>query len=443
MKFTSAAIDLAFFAAPIAVLGAESKRRYRNLFVPKRLEDVKQRIGNVEAHIESSNVNSNEAEMDELWNDDVNIDAGILLDKGASRSLDLNTKAAQTHGIDQDATARVSDNTEAGVLGDAGNDTDLQTTRFLQRLKRNNLREPENVGRKSASDFSGNSSDALNSKRDRQLQSDCSCVGDYDAIPASEDFAALVTNCLMDATCPYGSDLNCWDTSLVTDMSNAFGGYPYANDPIDCWDVSQVTNMRKMFYDAYEFNQPLDSWDVGKVNDMSYLFCYAYEFNQALDSWDVGQVTNMIYMFTGYDYDYPNSFNQDLSSWNVGQVTSMAGMFFYATSFDQALNSWNVGEVTDMKYMFYYASSFDQALSSWDVGKVTNMEQMFLYATNFNQALNSWNVGEVTDMRYMFFFAYTFNQALDSWDVSKVTDMRDMFYDAYAFNQPFIRHSIG
>ena len=63
----------------------------------------------------------------------------------------------------------------------------------------------------------------------------------------------------------YG-EINTWDVSLITDMSNLFmswnGFYNNFNDDISNWDVSNVTIMHQMFYKASGFNQPLNDWDV-------------------------------------------------------------------------------------------------------------------------------------------------------------------------------------
>ena len=48
---------------------------------------------------------------------------------------------------------------------------------------------------------------------------------------------------------PYGSNINCWDVSLVTNMDYAFQYDPEMaddllfesfNEPLDCWDTSNV-----------------------------------------------------------------------------------------------------------------------------------------------------------------------------------------------------------
>ena len=61
----------------------------------------------------------------------------------------------------------------------------------------------------------------------------------------------------------YG-DINTWNVSNITDMSNLFSFSDF-NDNINDWDVSNVINMEAMFSYCYEFNQPLNKWDVSNV----------------------------------------------------------------------------------------------------------------------------------------------------------------------------------
>ena len=87
------------------------------------------------------------------------------------------------------------------------------------------------------------------------------------------------------STGTYG-EINTWNTSLITDMSNLFmswhGFYNNFNDDISNWDVSSVTNMYQMFYKASGFNQPLNNWDVSSVTNMQQMFDAATSFNQDL-----------------------------------------------------------------------------------------------------------------------------------------------------------------
>jgi hypothetical protein len=95
---------------------------------------------------------------------------------------------------------------------------------------------------------------------------------------------------------PFGSIMNCWDVSRVTNMSYVFYTKPCLtsfNERLDCWDVSNVKYMQYMFQLAIFFNQPLNAWNVSNVQTMAGMFARAFEFNQPLDLWDVSNVRNM------------------------------------------------------------------------------------------------------------------------------------------------------
>ena len=71
---------------------------------------------------------------------------------------------------------------------------------------------------------------------------------------------------------------------------------------INTWDVSSVTDMSEMFYSTDSFNGNISEWDVSGVTDMYKMFQYAESFNQDISAWDVSSVTNMERMFD-YTYD--------------------------------------------------------------------------------------------------------------------------------------------
>lgn len=187
------------------------------------------------------------------------------------------------------------------------------------------------------------------------------------------------------------------DLSLVTDMTGMFAetsGFNSGN--LNSWDVSTVTHMSQLFREAYSFNQPLNAWNVSDVTEAQAMFEDAYSFNQPLSNWDVSNVTNMAAMFKN-----TNTFNQPIDSWNVANVTDMSDMFRGANNFNQTLNSWDVSNVTDMNYMFFGASTFNQALANWDVSNVELMRAMFRNATAFNQDLSAWNFNQNALFNYL------------------------------------------
>ena len=92
----------------------------------------------------------------------------------------------------------------------------------------------------------------------------CSCTSLQGVqVPASfssVEFAAAIEAYLRNGGSVFGNDINCWDVSLVKDMTSAFQGQPSFNEPLNCWNVSSVTSMSKMFKGATSFNQDLCSW---------------------------------------------------------------------------------------------------------------------------------------------------------------------------------------
>ena len=189
-----------------------------------------------------------------------------------------------------------------------------------------------------------------------------------------------------------------WDTSAVTDMSQMFQDVTNFNQNISGWDTAAVTNMYAMFYRASVFNQNISGWDTAAVTNMYAMFYRASVFNQDIGIWDTSNVTDMSGLFFG------TTFNKDISGWNTSKVTNMGGMFQGSAfnqpiNYNQATDSWNTSLVTDMSRMFFDAYNFNQPIGEWNTSKVTTMERMFQAyekVTVFNQNISTWNVATVT-----------------------------------------------
>ena len=121
------------------------------------------------------------------------------------------------------------------------------------------------------------------------------------------------------------NDLNCIDTSAITDMSFLFLNINVIIDNIDLsnWDVSNVTTMEGLFNNCKKFNCDLSKWDVSNVKDMSYMFYNCGNFDCDLSNWDVSKVTNMYTMFEGCS----KFKGKGLENWNVSNVITMNNMF--------------------------------------------------------------------------------------------------------------------
>jgi len=260
------------------------------------------------------------------------------------------------------------------------------------------------------------------------------CEGYYPLIGADVNFQNLIYTCLSILSpddCPYDSDIVCWNTSEVTNMSHAFQNAIRFNKNIGSWETSSVTDMSHMFDKSYAFNQPIGSWETSAVRNMTSIFEFAKAFNQPLSSWETSAVTDMSYMFW-----IAKKFNQPLGSWNTSVVTDMYGMFKSASSFNQPIGSWETTAVTDMGTMFDGADSFNQPIGSWQTSAVTSMRGMFDGAESFHQPIGSWQTSAVIDMKRMFYGAESFNYPIGSWQTLAVRDMASMFDGADSFNQP-------
>ena len=69
----------------------------------------------------------------------------------------------------------------------------------------------------------------------------------------------------------YFGDINTWNVSFITDMSNLFANQPYFNDDLSFWDVSNVENMENMFSGASSFNQNISEWNISSVTNIGNL----------------------------------------------------------------------------------------------------------------------------------------------------------------------------
>ncbi len=136
------------------------------------------------------------------------------------------------------------------------------------------------------------------------------------------------------------ADLNCIDTSQVTDMNHLFAriSSKVGNVDVSGWNVSNVENMSFMFTSCKKFNCNINDWNVEKVTDMSSMFNECESFNQDLEKWDVSNVKNFSEMFENC-----RNFNGDLRNWEMKSAEDVSNMFFGCRSFNgKGLDMWEL-----------------------------------------------------------------------------------------------------
>jgi surface protein len=249
-------------------------------------------------------------------------------------------------------------------------------------------------------------------------------------------------------------DFSGWDTSTVTNMSEAFNGCALFNGNVQNWVHSGVTNCSRMMSGLGTFNQDLDTWDVSGVTGIGFqeMFRGSSAFNGDISGWTLNanptQMFHSCSSFTGIglsSWDVSgiiqlgstflncSVLNADLSSWDVGNVTSFANCFYGCTIFNQNIGAWDMSSATNLSNMFFTARAFNNGgsdtIGNWDVSSVTTMQGTFQNADNFNQDIDGWTTTSLTNMSYTFAGTDSLTYSLNSWDTSNVTNFNSTFRD--------------
>ena len=236
------------------------------------------------------------------------------------------------------------------------------------------------------------------------------------------------------------SNINNWNTSFVTDISNLFSNctlLPSIPD-ISNWETDNLTNISNLFYHCISLNSipDISKWNTQNIANMSYLFydCKLLKSLPDISFWKTSKVTDMHGIFCNCTslISLP-----DISKWNTENVSNMSGMFHHCTKLEKLpdISEWNTGNVVNMGGMFDHCTSLQYLpdISKWDTKNVTNLNYMFYYCTELSSLpdISQWNTDNVKNMKGLFCNCSSLSIIPDisKWNTSNVTNMSCMFYN--------------
>ena len=180
------------------------------------------------------------------------------------------------------------------------------------------------------------------------------------------------------------------DVSAVTDMSYLFrNDNAVQNLDLSSWG-SKTGNVKDLSWAFYHMPSlktlNLNNWDVSKVTDMSQTFSMGDWLTPStieeidVANWDTRSVTNMTHLFASN----AQLSKLDLSTWqHTESVANMQSMFSGDTALTQLDTSgFNTSKVTQMGSMFSGVAVSKLDVSNFDVSSVTSADYMFANMAN-------------------------------------------------------------
>lgn len=170
----------------------------------------------------------------------------------------------------------------------------------------------------------------------------------------------------------------------------------------DIPNFSTITDMANMFFGCSAITDipNINQWDVSNVTDMTNMFNSATNFNANISNWNTSNVVLMPRMFSN-PASAPGAFNQDISNWDTSKVRDMNAMFRRAKNFNQNLSKWNTENVTNFDNMFFEAVSFNQNLGTFNLKSARTAAAMLnfsgLSCENYSRTLQGWANNNATN----------------------------------------------
>lgn len=139
----------------------------------------------------------------------------------------------------------------------------------------------------------------------------------------------------------------------------------------DTLDLSNNPNLTFMFYQCSSITTipNINFWNMSGITSISNMFYNAGNFNSNIGSWNTSAITDMSFVF-GLDIGN-SSFNQNIGSWVVTGVTTFNGFMaqanstnFSTTNLDAIYNSWSTQNVQSGKSISFGTAKYTSASSA-------------------------------------------------------------------------------
>jgi len=251
------------------------------------------------------------------------------------------------------------------------------------------------------------------------------------------------TACALPPECTNASN---WNTSGVTDMTEAFANKNLTLQDISDWDMSAVTTIQSAFKNCLlSPTTDLGSWDVSRVTDFDFAFRYSGDdptmyTNLRIGNWTINSAEiTMYYAFSGRTNFFVN--DPTIGRLNMAGVTTLNRAFENCLlSNTTDLGSWDVAAVTSFYSAFHYGIAGSDPtmytnlhIGNWTLNSaVVDMDYAFSNRINFfvnDPTIGRLNMAGVTTLRSAFKNCLLSNTTdLGTWDVSRVTSFTYAFY---------------
>ncbi len=202
-------------------------------------------------------------------------------------------------------------------------------------------------------------------------------------LTGTTSLAALFRACAAIVTVP---NINLWNTSKITDLTNTFTSCSLFNQALS-FDTSAVTTFNSFLSNCTVFNSAVTLNTAAATNFGSF-FINCVAFNQSLASFVTTAGTNFGSFLAGCTV-----FNQSVSTITTASATTLASMFLNCAALNQSVTHFVTTICTSFAQTFNGCTLMNPDVSGWSIAALTNANLMFnasgFAKVNYNKLLDN------------------------------------------------------